>query len=36
MLIRDKKASDAKSSDITPYSVYLERRKFLATAAIAS
>ncbi len=35
MLIKAKKASDAKSSDITPHSLYLDRRKFLATAAIA-
>ena len=29
-----KRASDLKYSDVTPKSVYLNRRKFLATAAI--
>ena len=35
MLIRFTKASDVKSSEITPESVYRERRKFLRTAAVA-
>ncbi|MDB4173072.1 protein-methionine-sulfoxide reductase catalytic subunit MsrP [bacterium] len=35
MLIKMKKASDIKSSDITPESVYLDRRRFLSGAAIA-
>ena len=33
MLIRHTKASDPKSSEITPKSVYLNRRSFLATGA---
>jgi len=35
MLIRTKKASDVKSSEITPKSLFDQRRKFLKTAAIA-
>ncbi len=35
MLIRNNKASDAKPSEITPKSVYLDRRRFLQTAAVA-
>ena len=35
MLIRNPKASEVKSSDITPKSVYLDRRRFLQTAAVA-
>ena len=36
MLIKMKKASDIKSSDITPQSAYLDRRRFLSSAVIAS
>ncbi|MBL6928733.1 MAG: protein-methionine-sulfoxide reductase catalytic subunit MsrP [Rhodospirillales bacterium] len=35
MLIRIAKPSDIKSSEITPKSVFLNRRKFLKTAAVA-
>ena len=35
MLIKAKKASDVRSSEITSKSVYQSRRRFLATAAIA-
>ena len=35
MLIKARKASDVNSSDITPHSVFLDRRKFLHTAAVA-
>ena len=35
MLIKFKKASDVASSEITSPSVYLDRRRFLQTAAIA-
>ena len=35
MLIKAKKASDVASSEITPKSVFLDRRRFLATAALA-
>ena len=35
MLIKFRKASDVRSSEITPKSVYLDRRRFLKTAAIA-
>ena len=35
MLIKFKKASDVKSSEITPKSVYLDRRRFLKTAVAA-
>ena len=35
MLIKSWKASDVRSSEITPKSVYLDRRRFLKTAAIA-
>lgn len=35
MLIKSKKTSDVRSSEITSHSVYLDRRKFLQTAAVA-
>jgi sulfoxide reductase catalytic subunit YedY len=35
MLIKAKKASDVASSEITPKAVFLDRRRFLATAALA-
>ncbi|NQU61817.1 MAG: protein-methionine-sulfoxide reductase catalytic subunit MsrP, partial [Rhodospirillales bacterium] len=35
MLIKFKKASDVEPSEITPKSVYLDRRRFLKTAAFA-
>ncbi len=35
MLIRSKKSSDVKPSEITPRSVFLDRRRFLVTAAVA-
>ncbi|HEX9703075.1 MAG TPA: protein-methionine-sulfoxide reductase catalytic subunit MsrP [Rhodospirillales bacterium] len=35
MLIRMKRASDVNPSDITPKSLYLDRRRFLKTAAVA-
>ena len=35
MLIRMTKGSDVKPSEITPKSVYLDRRRFLKTAAVA-
>lgn len=35
MLIKIKKASDIKPSEITPESVYLDRRRFLSTSALA-
>jgi len=35
MLIKSRKASDVRSSEITPKSVYLDRRRFLKTAAVA-
>jgi len=35
MLIRIKKASDVRPSEITPESTYLNRRRFLETAAVA-
>jgi len=35
MLIKAKKASDVASSEITPKSVFLDRRRFLTTAALA-
>ena len=34
MLIKSRKASDVRSSEITPKSVYLDRRRFLKTAAV--
>jgi sulfoxide reductase catalytic subunit YedY len=35
MLIKIRKSSDVASSEITPKSVFLERRKFMKTAAVA-
>jgi methionine sulfoxide reductase catalytic subunit len=35
MLIRSRKSSDVKSSEITPRAVFLDRRRFLMTAAVA-
>jgi sulfoxide reductase catalytic subunit YedY len=35
MLIKVRRTRDCKSSDITPRAVYLDRRHFLATAAVA-
>ena len=35
MLIKSRKAADVRSSEITPKSVYLDRRRFLKTAAMA-
>ncbi len=35
MLIKFKKASDVKSSEITPKAVYLDRRRFLKTTVVA-
>ena len=35
MLIKVRKPSDVLSSEITPRSVYLDRRRFLQTAAVA-
>ena len=34
MLIKSRKAADVRSSEITPKSVYLDRRRFLKTAAM--
>ena len=34
MLIKSKKASDVRSSEITSPSVYLDRRRFLQSAAM--
>jgi len=35
MLIKQKKASDVKGSEITPKSVYMDRRRFIQSAAFA-
>ena len=35
MLIRSRKPSEVKSSEITPRSIFLDRRRFLMTAAVA-
>jgi len=35
MLIKVRKPSDVLSSEITPRSVYIDRRRFLRTAAVA-
>jgi hypothetical protein len=35
MLIKTRKSSDVQSSEITLKSVFLERRKFMKTAAVA-